>query len=233
MDIFCESPPLFQSFVVHVSARNDRSAARDLASNAESLPAHVRNAADKRRVDFLLGRHCARHAVTHLLGDLPDDIGVGAHNAPVWPPGLVGSITHTDGFVSAAVTRSSFARAIGIDSERILTSQTTAEISSLVAAFDERPAPGSSIPAELHYTILFSAKESVFKCLFPLVGRMFFFEEAAVRLSTEEATFRATILTDLGPTVPAGFAMVGRYVVSPPFVHTGVLVPNRMNDVLS
>src|SRR5438477_2435288 len=157
MDVFCESPPLFQSFVVQVSAQNGESAALDLASIAVSLPPHIRNAVEKRRLDFLLGRHCARHAVTQLIGDPPDDIGVGKHNAPVWPTGIVGSITHTDGFVSAAVTRASLARGIGIDSEKILTPQTTAEIASIIARSDDGPSPGSSIPTEIHYPILFSA----------------------------------------------------------------------------
>jgi 4'-phosphopantetheinyl transferase EntD len=71
--------------------------------------------------EFASGRAYARRALT-LLGVVDVDLVVGPHRAPLWPPGIVGSITHTlewgGGHVAAAVGRESEFRGVGIDVER-------------------------------------------------------------------------------------------------------------------
>ena len=57
---------------------------------------------DGRRRDFAAGRHCARRALARLVGS-PEPILSGPDREPVWPQGIVGSITHCDGYRAAAV----------------------------------------------------------------------------------------------------------------------------------
>ena len=77
---------------------------------------HVAGAVEKRRREFALGRACARAALAQL-GIHDAVIGRGPDAAPLWPAGIAGSITHTDGYACAVVSRER--RAIGVDAERI------------------------------------------------------------------------------------------------------------------
>jgi 4'-phosphopantetheinyl transferase EntD len=78
---------------------------------------HVAGAADRRRRDFALGRACARTALEGF-GHGSAVITKGEDGAPLWPPGIIGSITHTQGYAAAlAGERRNFA-GIGIDAER-------------------------------------------------------------------------------------------------------------------
>ena len=60
----------------------------------------IERAVDKRRAEFTRGRACAREALSEL-GVPPQPIPVGTHRQPVWPLGVVGSITHCKGLVVA------------------------------------------------------------------------------------------------------------------------------------
>jgi 4'-phosphopantetheinyl transferase EntD len=78
--------------------------------------ATMARAVDKRRREFATGRNCARVALGRL-GVPPVPIVRGERGAPVWPPGIVGSITHCDGYRAAAVARDRDVLAVGIDAE--------------------------------------------------------------------------------------------------------------------
>src|SRR6202022_3165764 len=59
------------------------------------------NAVEARRREFITARRCAREALAKL-GYAPVPIRAGRKREPLWPAGLVGSITHTTGFRAAA-----------------------------------------------------------------------------------------------------------------------------------
>ena len=55
----------------------------------------VKKAVEKRRREFSAGRTCARQALRELgCADAP--IVQDQNGAPLWPPGIVGSITHSN-----------------------------------------------------------------------------------------------------------------------------------------
>ena len=76
----------------------------------------VAGASEKRRREFTGARVCARLALARA-GFRPAPVLRGPTGAPRWPSGLVGSITHCDGYRAAAVARSDAFTAIGIDAE--------------------------------------------------------------------------------------------------------------------
>ena len=78
--------------------------------------AAVARAVAVRRLEFARGRGCAREALA-ALGVAAGPIPVGPEREPVWPSGVVGSITHCEGFVAAVVARAADLRAIGLDVE--------------------------------------------------------------------------------------------------------------------
>jgi|HubBroStandDraft_6_1064221.scaffolds.fasta_scaffold56898_3 4'-phosphopantetheinyl transferase EntD len=132
----------------------------------------VARAVAKRRREFAFGRACARRA----LG-LDVAIAVGQGGAPMWPEGYAGSITHTDDHAAAAVVRSGL---IGIDVESLAHAAQIPELLATVAITEgERAMPAA---------LVFSAKESVYKCLYPTARK--FLEFRDVELVFERDAFR-------------------------------------------
>ncbi len=81
----------------------------------EELPA-VARASERRRREFVGGRACARAALA-LLGREPVALPMGSDGAPLWPAGIVGSITHKGAYRAAAVARADALGGIGLDAE--------------------------------------------------------------------------------------------------------------------
>ena len=130
--------------------------------------AAVARAVAKRQRTFAAGRACARRA----LG-LDVAIEVGAGGAPIWPAGFVGSITHTDDDAAAVASRAM--RAIGIDLESFAHAARVPDLIATVAT------PRDTLPAHDRVAALvFSAKESIYKCLYPLGGHMIDFSDVDV-----------------------------------------------------
>ncbi len=87
----------------------------DLAPLPEEEPLIARSVA-KRRNEFITVRYCARQALGEL-GVPPVPILKGEKGEPCWPDGVVGSLTHCDGYRGAAVGRHESVRSVGIDAE--------------------------------------------------------------------------------------------------------------------
>jgi 4'-phosphopantetheinyl transferase EntD len=138
----------------------------------------VRGAIPKRQEEFRRGRACARAAMDSL-GAAAEAIPVGPNREPVWPPGLVGSITHCGSVVAAAVARADSLGGLGLDMERAEPLEPGVE--GLVMLPAERAAAG----APWRGALVFSAKESVYKALFPLTRRWLGFEEVQLTLTSE------------------------------------------------
>src|SRR5207302_6761936 len=71
---------------------------------------------ERRRREFAVGRACARRAL-RAFGIVGVAISTGVQREPVWPQGVVGSITHCTGYCAAAVALGDHVTAIGIDAE--------------------------------------------------------------------------------------------------------------------
>jgi enterobactin synthetase component D len=220
----------------------DRSLLRDETASrlGITMPVSLNSAVQKRKAEFIAGRVCAHTALAqlgadfcHPDGDATDDhrtIGIGAHRQPLWPPGFVGSITHTENYASALVARSNEVRAIGIDSEQWISPETLESVSQQILADIERPADHLAMfHSPIRYlTLVFSAKESLFKCLFPLTNTYFDFKAAAITpLASGAATggkFRFELLEDLNTEFQAGYSGFGSYSICSDSVHTAIIL---------
>ncbi len=191
----------------------------------------ISRAVEKRRREFRTVRHCARLAMREL-GLPPAPVLPGEHREPLWPPGVVGSMTHCAGYRAAAVARSRDLLTIGIDAEpheplppdvldAIALTEEQAQITKLAAA---HRAP--------HWDrVLFCAKESVYKAWFPLAQRWLGFSDAVITINPvmvdpAEGTFTARLLA-AGPTI-AGQAVTGfdgRWLIGDSLVVTTIAVP--------
>jgi 4'-phosphopantetheinyl transferase EntD len=173
---------------------------------------------EKRRREFTTGRFCARTALGQL-GFAPVPVLPGPKREPVWPDGVVGSITHCTGYRAAAVARTTDFRSIGIDAEpNAPTPKGVLEaiaIPTELARMDGLRAAGDKVSWD---RLLFSAKESVYKAWFPLARTFLDFSEA--ELAFGDGAFSARILVP-GPVT--GFS--GRWLIRDGFVITSIVVP--------
>jgi 4'-phosphopantetheinyl transferase EntD len=150
--------------------------------------AQLTRAVDKRRREYTTARHCARQALAGL-GLAPAPVVSGDKGAPQWPEGIVGSITHTQGYRAAAVARVTDLAALGIDAEPH--DALPDGVLSLVVRGDEvahLKALAADHP-EVHWDrLLFCAKEATYKAWFPLAHRWLGFEDAEVTLVPDPAS---------------------------------------------
>jgi len=216
-------PPSVSSYSVSISAE----AIAPMRTARLALPAALESATAGRKIQFLAGRLCAREAIEGLAPGAPEaTLPRDADGCPVWPDGLVGSISHTERFATAAVARRCEARGLGVDVEPLMSGETAAEIARLVASEDEarRVAETAGLNRLEAITLVFSAKESLFKALYPETRTHFDFLDCEVA-SLDPAERRFTIR--VGAPFDAVFgaaAFDGRYELAEDEVRTGVLV---------
>ena len=187
----------------------------------------VERAVASRRAEFTTARTCAREALA-ALGAPAEAVPVGEKRAPVWPDGVVGSITHTRGFRGAAVAWRSVVRSVGIDAE--VHDALPRGVLEAVSSPGERStlsALAAARPEVAWDRLLFSAKESVYKTWFPLTGRWLGFEDAEL-VPAPDGTFRARLLVE-GPTVDGVVvsAFEGRWAVDAGILVTAIALPAR------
>jgi 4'-phosphopantetheinyl transferase EntD len=155
--------------------------------------ATLSRATEKRRREFSAGRAAAATALQKL--NAPNAyIPVGANRNPLWPDGIVGSITHTAGIAIAVVARREQIASLGIDLEvagalkrdlwaGILSEREIVWISAKPSNQHERLA-----------TLFFCAKESFYKLQYPLTGTWVDFHDAEVMISTDTNEFQLTCI---------------------------------------
>ncbi|MEY9876222.1 4'-phosphopantetheinyl transferase EntD [Streptacidiphilus sp. MAP12-33] len=147
--------------------------------------AQVAAAVHKRRREFTSVRLCARYALAQL-GRAPTPLPAGERGEPLWPAGVVGSMTHCAGYRAAAVAHSAEVAALGIDAEphAALSPGVLDEI-ALPRERERLARLAADVPAVHWDRLLFSAKESVYKTWYPLTRRRLRFGEAEVMLHQE------------------------------------------------
>jgi 4'-phosphopantetheinyl transferase EntD len=154
--------------------------------------AQVSGSGEGRVLEFISARACARDAL-RKLGFPPRPILIGRSREPLWPADVIGSITHCSGYRAAAVGRRTTGLLIGIDAE--LHEPLPKEIRNEVCLPSEHQLSIGSA-SEFHVDRLtFSAKESVYKALFPALRTWIGFHDAETSFNTDKHTFdvRVTI----------------------------------------
>ncbi|WP_127506874.1 4'-phosphopantetheinyl transferase family protein [Actinoplanes solisilvae] len=179
----------------------------------------ITRAVDGRRREFMTTRRCARVALARL-GVPAVPILTGPNREPLWPNGIVGSLTHCTGYRAAVVARATDLASIGIDAEPH--APLPPDVLRLVTSPAERDHLAELTTADptVHWDrLLFSAKESIYKAWHPLTARWLGFDEAELTIDPTTQTFTARLLvTDPIP-------MNGRYLVERNLVVTAVSVP--------
>ena len=192
------------------------------------LPAQLQRAVLKRQASFLAGRVCARKALTALTGSQSGLIPMQPDRSPAWPAGIVGAITHTTGYAAALVGLECHYQGIGIDCEAIMSpGQLNLQRHICVAhELEGLQRTHRQVPPETLLTLVFSAKESLFKCLYRQ-GEAFFGFSAArvVGLDQERQMFVIELLQDLTPALSIGMQWRGSFQRQSRLLMTTILYP--------
>jgi len=218
---------LFLEGVVAAELRGPGEASRLKPEEARS----VERAVPKRIQEFAAGRQCARRALAEL-GRVDVPIPVAHDRQPVWPSGVVGSITHTAGLCAAVVAESSRLAAVGVDTE--LCGAVKPELWQTICVADEsawiRALPAGERAAAV--TLLFSAKEAFYKCQYPLVRERLGFSDLSVMVLAWGQGHGAFSVRPVRPIalferVGAAELLRGSYRFHEGFVSAGVCLSTR------
>ena len=183
--------------------------------------------APKRLGEFAGGRACARRALSELGHS--DALPRGADGRPVWPKGIVGSISHSDGYCAAAVASSSRIHALGLDAER---TRPDRDLWPVICRPTElawlRSLPQHARP--IAATIIFSAKEALYKCRCGLVEGWLEFHEVEIMVRwdclRDAGSFQARLLKDYVPSGLSDRPLSGTFRLDDELVVTGIALPS-------
>jgi 4'-phosphopantetheinyl transferase EntD len=183
----------------------------------------VARAGAKRRREFAAGRAAARRALAQLGIDgfalLPD-----AARVPRWPEGVVGSISHCAGCCGVAVARRGRILSLGLDVERA--GPLEDELLARICTPGERERARRLAPPEgVDWgKLVFSAKESAYKCYFPLARTLLGFHDMEIEFSADASRFSARLLREGAPSAGGARRFEGRAAWTRDLVCSGVVL---------
>jgi 4'-phosphopantetheinyl transferase EntD len=159
--------------------------------------------------------------VTFGVSDFP--LLVGDDRFPVWPAEAIGSITHTDDFVGAAVAARSALAGIGIDVE--CRGQVEPRLWKQIFTEAEIRWLGTLPKTEQMdtATVIFSAKEAFYKCQYCLSRSWLGFHD--VTLKVEAGEFTVELLKPVPELAGYASALGGRFEIDEGLVATGIALP--------
>jgi 4'-phosphopantetheinyl transferase EntD len=168
------------------------------------------NMRPRRLAEFTHGRACARQALTKL-GYPECPIPVGQNRAPTWPGGVVGSISHSRECAAAVVTHRNDFSGLGVDLE--VSEPLDEPLLSMICRPEEIELLDNQAEKLYFAKIIFSAKEAVYKCIWPTILRFVDFHEIEIQLDTGARSFRARAHSEQLPADLIG-NIRGRYADS-------------------
>ncbi|WP_394205018.1 4'-phosphopantetheinyl transferase [Shewanella waksmanii] len=175
-------------------------------------PMRIIQSVATRQAEFLAGRYAAKCALSKL-GVREHQVRSGRERVPLWPDNTLGSISHTADIAISVVSERASNVVLGVDIEPIMRLETAYDIAQIVMSgeeqcfFDER-----NIPIEVATTLTFSAKESLFKAIYPFVGVYLEFDASqVVFLDTAARCFQLKLCPELCVKVPGGGVFDGIY----------------------
>lgn len=179
---------------------------------AVPFPPTLAGAVAKRKAEYLAGRYCAQYLLRQ--SGCSDPVLTAADRAPCWPTGWRGSLSHSGDIAFAVVSAQSDGLHPGIDIEHLQPGIMRESADMFVDPAEQALLARCGLDIEWALLTAFSAKESLFKALYPRVLRMFDFNAAAmVALDPPGQRFTLRLNTTLGDEFPAGRRFSGDYQI--------------------
>tara|TARA_R110002096_G_scaffold189337_1_gene369907 strand:- start:38050 stop:38745 length:696 start_codon:yes stop_codon:yes gene_type:complete len=170
----------------------------------------IENAVASRKREFSTGRYLARKAAK-ALGLPVQELERGAHGEVLWPAPLVGSISHTREWCVVALANAGTVAGIGVDIET--DRFRSVDVKSLILHKSELPAFNRVREADQICELLriFSAKEAIYKAIFPSLERYVDFREVCIRSDKSGGRFtgHAPENSELDTLLASGSGCIG------------------------
>lgn len=139
---------------------------------------------EKRKQEYLAGRYCAIKAF-EKVGVTLTELEFDKNRAPLWPKDYCGSISHTKKYAISVISKN--LKSVGVDLEIIISAERFHKIKKMFCSEKEYELITPNI--ELYGTLIFSAKESLYKLINPLTKKYFGFKDATlISISNNEFT---------------------------------------------
>jgi 4'-phosphopantetheinyl transferase EntD len=190
-----------------------------------SIPASIALAVTKRQAEFLAGRLMARQALA-LIGHEGFTVAIGDDRTPIWPNGIIGSISHSNQIALCITANQHEFSYIGCDVEPFITIQTQKEIcDTIINHAEKRLIQNSPLGQKIAFTLAFSAKESLFKALYTTVKRYFDFSAAHIYdINPGNQTFKLKLVESLTDTLVKDTIFDGTYILNQTYITTFIIL---------
>ncbi len=179
----------------------------------------IRNSNKKRIEDFATGRWCSRK-VLNQMGLKIRAILNGMEGEPIWPKGVIGSISHTKGAYCAASAFQKYYHSIGVDIEERKRKISTGAIEYITNNDEKKWLKTKSNNQSLDSMLIFSSKESIFKLLYPVLKRRFYFKAVSIKKFNLDNSFTALVKEQLSHTIKKGIKIYGYFFYNSKWVVT-------------
>lgn len=194
------------------------------------MPAALQDAVVKRKAEFFAGRFCSAILLNHL--GLPVQVAIANNRAPVWPRGATGAISHSRRHALSVVTRDKLL--VGVDIEHYLSPERASRLGPSIITPEEHALLPRSLSHQQALTLCFSAKESAYKAIYPLVGRYVDFLQAAIQVDHPQHTFSIClsrgILGDTAVEIAGHFQLCDDFVLTYVSIHNNLLKHPHTGD---
>lgn len=178
------------------------------------LPSTLQAAAIKRKCEFLAGRYCAQQAMKELGVMNPIQPSIGKYREPLWPQGITGSISHHK-HIAIAIATDRKINGLGIDIETWIPVDTADKIYQLIVDNVELSMRPLSWSLSAYLTIIFSAKESLFKALFNQINQYIDFHDIRLtEINFSENKLSLTLNRTLTSRLTKGLCFVSSMEIS-------------------
>ncbi|MFT6835424.1 MAG: enterobactin synthetase component D [Francisellaceae bacterium] len=177
-------------------------------------PQSIQKSVIKRQAEYLAGRY-ATSMVFQPLHMPISNVLIGSNRSPIWPQGMVASISHSSTIALCAAALDNNYQYLGIDIERRLSLELVTEIKKSIINNNEEDlllSFNNFMSFTDAFTLVFSAKESLFKALHPQVNSYFDFSAAELlKLCNKTKQFELVLLQDLSLKLKAGTKFTGNF----------------------
>lgn len=192
-----------------------------------SMPETIQRSVNGRKAEFLAGRCSAHKALAKLKIEVPS-LEIKPDRSTKWPKGVVASISHSGDTAMCIAARSEHHAYLGVDIEQLISSSLIANIeSSIINSAERDRLSTTSMPYSAAFTIAFSAKESLYKALYPSVARIFDFDAVELLFIDEiNKTLGFKIIDTLNQEFTSGTRVNGIYNYDEQQVLTCIYKPN-------
>lgn len=173
----------------------------------------------KRLAEFAAGREQARRLISAITG-AAEPLLVGDYRQPLWPDGIIGSISHSDVYCAVAVAARDSISDLGIDVETL--EALNPEVENLVLTDTEMEATDAS--ESWVRKLIFSIKESNYKCCYHMVKAYIDFKECEVVLNDNDCSYESTIRCKSRDGNPLDIRVYGRWKIESGHVFTSAVI---------